>query len=157
MLRRHPFLSPLTMAYLIFVGWVTLNPEPDDPRAFGPLDRLLLFFSRDDRTSWITFDLVEFAANIAMFVPVGVFLVLLFGRRWWWIVTLGGLGLSVGIELIQIVLPSRFPDPRDVFANGMGTLLGALLGLALTAGTAKRLRLTAENAQLRRENEALRG
>ncbi|MET1045000.1 MAG: VanZ family protein [Microbacteriaceae bacterium] len=138
--HRHRILSLVTVAYLVFVGWVTLNPEPDDPRAFGPLDRVLLFFSRDERTAWITFDLVEFTANIALFVPIGVFLLLLFGRRWWWAVTLAGIGLSVGIELIQLGLPNRFPDPRDVLANGTGALLGVLLALAFSAARERSLR-----------------
>ena len=144
MFLRHPILSLVTVAYLGFVGRVTLAPEPYDDRVAGPLDHLLRFFAQDERTSWITFNLVEFLANIAMFVPIGVLLVLIVGRRWWWLVTLAGFGLSSVIELIQIGMPTRVSDPRDVLANSLGALLGALLALALTAGTARRLRLAAE-------------
>lgn len=142
MLRRHPILSLATALYLGFVGWMTLAPEPYDERVSGPLDEVLRFFSRDQRTEWITFDLVEFLANIAMFVPVGMFFLLLAGRRWWWAVTLVGTLISTAIELIQIALPTRFPDPQDVLANGLGTLIGALLVIAFAAITVRVKRLS---------------
>jgi hypothetical protein len=70
MLHRHPVLSLITLAYLAFVGVVTLGPQPLDSSNSGWLLRALGFFSRQNATDWIPYDRVEFTANIGMFVPV---------------------------------------------------------------------------------------
>lgn len=140
-LLRHPFLSFVTMAYLGFVAWMTLTPSPYDEKAAGLLTRALLFFARHESTTWITFDRVEFLANIAMFVPVGVFLVLLFGRKQWWIAVLFGVLMSCGIEIAQLLwLPTRFPDVRDVIANGSGTVIGVIVAEIITWPKAHRIK-----------------
>jgi glycopeptide antibiotics resistance protein len=140
-LLRHPFLSVCTLAYLGFVAWMTLTPAPYDQRAAGLIWRGLNFFSRHQSTEWITFGVVEFLANIAMFVPVGVFLVLLFGRRQWWIAILFGILLSCAIEIAQLLwLPTRFPDVRDVISNGSGTIIGVMIAELITWPKAYRMR-----------------
>ena len=133
MLHRQPVLSSVTLAYLAFVGWVTLGPQPLDRGNNELLLRALGLFSRHDATDWITYGRVEFAANIAMFIPIGVFLLLLFGRRLWWLAIALGLLLTGSIEFTQQFLPTRYPDVRDLVANGGGAVLGVLLGLILTA------------------------
>lgn len=133
MLHRHPFLSVVTLAYLAFVGWVTLGPQPLDSTNNSWLLRALGFFARHDSTDWITYGRVEFAANIAMFIPIGVFLVLLFGRRLWWLAIVIGVGLTCSIEFAQQFLPTRYPDVRDLVANSAGAVLGVGFALVLTA------------------------
>jgi glycopeptide antibiotics resistance protein len=132
MLHRHPILSLITLAYLAFVGWVTLGPQPLDSSNNGWLLRALGFFSRHDATDWITYDRVEFAANIGMFVPIGVLLLLLFGRRLWWFAIVVGIMLTCSIEFTQQFLPTRYPDVRDLLANTGGTIIGVLFALVLT-------------------------
>ncbi|KQX06608.1 MULTISPECIES: VanZ family protein [unclassified Leifsonia] len=140
MLHRHPVLGILTVAYLAFVGWVTLTPQPYDGRTASVLERFLDFFARHDATDWITFDRVEAAANVVMFVPVGLFFVLLFGRRLWFVAIIAGALFSVGIEYFQLeFLPSRVADVRDVLTNTAGTILGVLLGLVLSWPKARRI------------------
>jgi glycopeptide antibiotics resistance protein len=132
MFRRHPVLSILTVLYLAGVAWVTLGPEPYDARTSSVLWRFLDFFGRHEETDWITFDRVEFVANIAMFIPLGVFLVLLFGRRRWWLAILACAVLSCAIELSQgALLPTRVSDLHDVVANSAGGVIGVLLGVVL--------------------------
>jgi glycopeptide antibiotics resistance protein len=132
MFRHHPVLSLLTVLYLAGVAWVTLGPEPYDARTSGVLWRFLDFFGRHESTDWITFDRVEFAANIAMFVPLGVFLVLLLGRRLWWLAIVVCGVLSCAIEVSQgALLPTRVSDLADVVANTSGGVAGVLLGVVL--------------------------
>lgn len=121
------------MLYLAAVGWITLGPQPLDPRAEGLLYRLLRLLHRLPGTGWIDYGVVEFAANVAMFVPAGVFFVLLLGRRLWWLALLGAFTLSASIEFVQLFLPSRVSDPRDLVANTAGAVLGVLLALIATA------------------------
>ena len=87
---------------------------------------------------WIRFDLgitafgsgwIEFAANILMFVPLGLLLTLLFTHPWRGVVL--ALVLSAGAELAQFVIPSRQPSLRDVLANVAGAGIGAAIAWLL--------------------------
>ncbi|WP_213814084.1 VanZ family protein [Glaciihabitans sp. dw_435] len=140
MFLRHPFLSVATLAYLGVVMWVTLGPQPLNSSNSNLLWRFLGFFSRHDATDWITYSRVEFAGNILMFMPVGLFFLLLLGRRQWWLAVLFGVALTLAIEGTQTFLPSRVPDVRDLVANSTGGLLGVLGGLVLTYGKARRIK-----------------
>jgi VanZ family protein len=143
MFLRHPLLSLGTLLYLGAVGWITLGPQPIDERAGGLLWRALRVFARHESTDWITYSRVEFGANIAMFLPIGLFFLLLFGRRLWWLSILFGIGLTVGIEFAQQFIPTRVSDPRDLLANSTGAFVGVMVGLILTAGKARRIRRAA--------------
>jgi hypothetical protein len=132
MLHRHPILGLLTSAYLVFVGWVTLGPQPVSADADGWLWRLLDILGRHELTDWITYPRLEFIANIAMFFPVGLFLLLLLGRRFWLLAIVLSCALTIGIETAQLFIPSRVSDLRDIVANSTGGALGVLVGLLLT-------------------------
>jgi glycopeptide antibiotics resistance protein len=140
MFRRHPLLSALTFGYLALVGWITLGPQPLDTQDQRLLSRILSFFGNHDATKWINYNLVEFSANIAMFVPLGLFFLLLLGRKRAWLAMLLGVTLTVGIETAQIFIAGRVSDPRDVLANSTGTLIGVIAALIITAPAARRAR-----------------
>lgn len=142
MFLRHPILSVATFAYLAVVGWLTLTPQSAN-RHEGLLWQLALYFDRHPATEWITFNLLEFVANVVMFVPFGLFFVLLLGRRRWWLAILLGAALTIGIEFAQQFIPNRVSDPRDILSNSIGATIGSLLALALTAAKARRIRLAA--------------
>ncbi len=132
MLHRHPLLSLVTLAYLGLVGYLTLTPDPLTGSADNLLARVSARLLRYDRFSWATFDRIEFLANIALFVPVGLFVLLLLGTRLWWLSTIMGFVLTVSIELAQRSIPGRVSDERDIVANTLGTLAGVLVGIVLT-------------------------
>jgi len=139
--RRHPILSLLTLAYLGALAWVTLTPSSNSDRAFSLLQRIVREFQSHASTDFLTFTRVEFLANIALFVPMGIFVVLLLGRRLWWAGIIAGILASCWIELAQgIWLADRVSDPRDLVSNGLGTLIGVLLALLVTWPAAARLR-----------------
>jgi glycopeptide antibiotics resistance protein len=140
MFRRHPLLSLATGAYLVVVGWITLGPQPVNSGNGYWLWRALQFFADHESTRWLTYARVEFLANVAMFVPVGIFFLLLLGRRFWFIGILSGVALTLVIEAAQLFIPGRVSDVRDLVANTLGTVVGVLLALALTAAKSKRLR-----------------
>ncbi len=150
MFRRHPLLTVVTFAYLAFVGWVTLSPQlalGDGTDGF--VWSVLSVLDRIPGTRWIDYADVEFAANIAMFFPVGMFFVLLLGRGKWWLAMLLGFALSVAIELAQLfVFTTRVADIRDVTSNTSGAVLGALAVLILTAAKARELKRAARAAQV---------
>lgn len=125
-------LACLSAAYLWAVVRMTLRAAPYGGDLSSALDRLLAWLAERDSTAWITFDRLEFAANVAMFVPFGVFVVLWFGVRGWWLAPVLGAATSVVIEALQwLFLDTRVADPRDVVANTAGAVVGMLLMLLL--------------------------
>ncbi len=132
MLHRHPFLSLATLAYLAFIGWVTLTPGSEAPTSSDLVLRVLARLQRYDELTWLTYHRAEQLANVALFVPVGVFLLLLFGTRLWWLALAAAITLTSLIETAQQAVPGRVSDERDIAANTVGAVVGILLGLVLT-------------------------
>ena len=131
---RRAVLLLLTLVYLAGVAWMTLRPSVYGPGTTELLWRALDLFARHDETSWITFARVEAAANVAMFVPMGMFPALLLPRRFWWVGIVVGFAATVGIEWYQAAYLSatRFSDPQDLVMNTLGAAIGAVfVGLAL--------------------------
>lgn len=132
MLHRHPFLSILTLAYLAFVGWVTLTPGSEAPTQSDLVLRVLARLQGYDHLSWLTYDRAEYLANIALFLPVGLFLLLLFGSRLWWLAVAAAIAMTSCIETVQKSIPGRVSDQHDIAANTMGAVIGVAVGLVLT-------------------------
>jgi hypothetical protein len=63
--------------------------------------------------------------NIALFVPLGIGLRLISGSTG--LACLGGLLVTVGVELAQTVVPGRDPGVSDLVWNGTGAWLGSVL------------------------------
>ena len=132
MFHRHPFLSLLSFAYLGFVGLVTLTPAPSAPIPVGLAARVLEAFHWRGYLLWLDLPRLEFLANVAMFVPIGVFLLLLVGAERWWLALFLPFFLTAFIEAAQRGIPGRVSDPRDVLANTMGGIAGVVLAMILT-------------------------
>jgi VanZ family protein len=132
MFHRHPFLSLVTFAYLGFVGWVTLTPAANAPIPLALAVRILDALHRRGYLETLTMDRLEFLANVGMFVPVGVFLLLLFGTGLFWVAGISSFVLTSAIETIQREIPGRVSDPRDVLANTIGALIGIAIAVVLT-------------------------
>ncbi|MFA6575085.1 MAG: VanZ family protein [Nocardioides sp.] len=132
MLHRHPFLSLLSGGYLVFVGWLTLTPQPIGPDDQQLILRVLDALHRRGYAESVDYDRLEFLANIALFVPIGVFLLLLFGAGQWWLAGIGSFLLTSFIETVQQQIPGRVSDDRDLLANTVGGLIGIAVALVLT-------------------------
>ncbi|MDF2666382.1 MAG: glycopeptide antibiotics resistance protein [Microbacterium sp.] len=125
--RRRALLVAASALYAFAVWWMTLRPRIYDASVGSLLHTVLHAFHSWPPTAWITFDVVEFTANVAMFVPLGILLIA-WGARWWHGI-LTGMVLSAAIETTQLLfLPTRVADVRDVVAN----TLGAAIGVAIT-------------------------
>ena len=79
---------------------------------------------------------IDFVLNIALYMPLGVFGALSSPRsqRPWRgvaIITAGGALLSIAIELAQYFDAARYTAASDVYANVLGTFLGAAASRAL--------------------------
>ncbi len=101
---------------------------------------LLLSDLPSARRSARTYLTVDVLGNIAVFIPLGMALAAAtfparpdgrqarrFRVRWWLRIVITGFLLSLSIELIQLVIPSRATDIDDVILNTLGTAIGAFL------------------------------
>ena len=125
-------LSLLTGGYLAFVAWLTLTPQVDAAGHISVVYRVLDALHRRGYLLSIDDTELEFLANIALFVPVGMFLLLLFGTRLWWVALAASFAMTTFIEIAQRSIPGRVPDERDLMANGLGAVIGVLVALVLT-------------------------
>ena len=140
MIRQHPLLTTATALYLVVVGWVTLGPQPTGLVHAAGVWQLLGLFREHPSLAWIRYSDVEFAGNVAMFAPIGLFFLLLLGRSRWWAALLLGPLLSLGIETAQLFIPGRVSDVRDLVSNSLGAVLGIVAGLVITWPAAVRRR-----------------
>ena len=133
--RRRPVLrvlpNLLLAPYALSIFLITLLPASQAGRVTGIVDLLARWI--DARVPYVeSYALLEFLANVALVVPLGVLLRWGWPRMPWWITTLIGLAMTLTIESVQTLLPSRFPTISDVIANTAGTALGALFVATLS-------------------------
>lgn len=62
--------------------------------------------------------------NVVAFVPIGFFMRCVFIRLKWWHIILLGLGLSMIIEVSQLVLRCGTADIDDIILNTAGCMIG---------------------------------
>ncbi len=142
--------TALWFVYTTYLGWVFFlvwTPNPSLPGT--AISRIVDLFARADMA--LSRSSVEFVLNIVMLIPLSLLGGLLFRRLrvsdW----TAIGFGASVLIEGAQrLALPTRAGSSRDIVANTLGALLGAVvLALAVSVMTQKR---DAQTAEGRRES-----
>ncbi|KQY98519.1 hypothetical protein ASD19_06675 [Microbacterium sp. Root53] len=135
--RSHARMWVTTLLLLVYAGFVslvTLWPDPSDLEFGSIAERVLRVLHRFGVPEWFGFNELEFAANVAMFVPLGFLLGLALPRRAWWLALFLLPGYSGFIEFTQAtVLESRVSTLLDVFANTSGGYIGLLLAMILRA------------------------
>ena len=128
--RARRLLRAGLAGYLVVVALVTLGPQPLDGATLGIVERSVAWLARLGLP--VTYNGVEAAANVALFVPYGVLGGLLARRRRWWVVLVVASATSAAIETAQRALPTRYPTLQDWLLNTLGAALGlALLALVL--------------------------
>jgi glycopeptide antibiotics resistance protein len=111
-------------AFLVF--------QPDASTSNGAVHGLARYVYRLGAPYAQAADVVQWALNVALFVPGAFAAALLWPRVRWWRWVLTGLAVSAAIEALQAAfLPARTPEARDLLANTLGAALGAGLSLAL--------------------------
>ena len=122
-------------AYLVVLALIAYWPTPVDRGVDGQLFGVIHWL-RARGITVITYDRVEFAANVALFVPFGLLLAGLFRRGRRWIAFLLCVAGSAAIEVGQAVfLPGRFASLADVAANSIGGGIGVLVIVIVARAT----------------------
>ncbi|AYF98956.1 VanZ family protein [Protaetiibacter intestinalis] len=124
-------------AYLVAVGFAVWAPNPADGAYAGVLAMPARWLASLGLPFEPSYAVLEFTANIAMFVPFGVLAMTAFRMRVW-STTLAGLATSALIEGVQLFLPTRYSTVSDLVANTAGALVGALLVAAVRRSRTRR-------------------
>jgi glycopeptide antibiotics resistance protein len=136
---RHEAGLALFAVFFIWLMTVTLGPpwRTEGPRNYNFIPFQVVRLSLNDwqynhSVGYFTLNLL---GNIAVFIPVGFFIFLLWEIKPAWCV-LTGLTISLGIECVQYPI-GRWTDIDDLMLNTLGTLIGVLLCLGINALTPK--------------------
>ncbi|GAW71965.1 VanZ family protein [Lentilactobacillus parakefiri] len=138
-LRRLSLYQLITIVsaviYVLVVSYLTLaptsyafvGPQTVSPLMIGSAPINLVPF-------WST--TADFYQNVAMMMPMGVYLGLLLSKFHFRQILVSGLAVSVTIEGLQLILDlavglSRWVDINDVLTNTLGVIIGWLVWKAL--------------------------
>ncbi|ACZ29156.1 VanZ family protein [Xylanimonas cellulosilytica DSM 15894] len=139
----------LRWLFLVYLGAVlslTLWPSLDQTNVPGWAEATVEFLGGlGIRTSVAA---LEAGSNLVMFLPFGVFGVLLLAparRRWSLltvalVVTAAAFAFSGTIETVQLAIPGRVSTLQDVALNGAGGFLGAVVAADVVARIERRRR-----------------
>lgn len=118
----------LLVPYAIAMALIVWLPASIAGRVTGIAFRLARYASEYFGIALSTsYTVFEFLANIALFIPFGLLLAAAWPRTNPWIVILIGYATSATIELVQTLLPSRYPTLSDVVANSLGAIIGCVV------------------------------
>ena len=110
-----------THPYAVALTAIALWPVPVDSGVRGILEVI------SAAIPWLGYDVIEFSANVLLFVPLGILLAIVMPKRRWLVIAIA-LAVSALIEWLQaLFLHERTSSTRDVVAN----VAGAVLGLAV--------------------------
>ncbi|MFE8884416.1 VanZ family protein [Pseudarthrobacter enclensis] len=127
-LRNRELWRWLFAAMLLPLALIAFWPTPVDRPVQGLLADTLTYLHRHGIPRWFSYQFVEAAANVLLFIPVGFVSAFSFPHKRWW--QIGALGLLVSgcIELGQLLfLHDRFASPTDIVTNTSGAVIGGLL------------------------------
>jgi VanZ family protein len=132
---RRSVTRGLAVVSLLAIVVATVTPREWPPQRDGWGD-LVLAAGHDTlgrldvlRTEPTSLASILIVLNVALFVPLGAFAVLGWGRPW--AVLLVALAVSVSIETIQFLALSRIASTDDVILNVGGAVVGACLGSSI--------------------------
>ncbi|MEA3550218.1 VanZ family protein [Pseudarthrobacter sp. C1] len=132
---------------LVPLALVAFWPTPVDKPVAGTLAGILNFLHRHGIPAWFNYQFVEAAANVVLFVPLGLVASVGFTQKPWWQIGLFGLMVSACMELGQLMfLHNRFSSLQDLVTNTSGAVIGALLA-AVTLKRLEARRLPAADLQ----------
>ena len=131
-------------AYLLVLAVVVFLPAAEADRFTGVVGWLALQVGRLGVPVDSAYLVLEFTANVVLFLPFGLLAAMAYPRLRPVAVVVLGSASSVVIELVQLTIPSRYATVSDVIANTIGAALGWLIFAAVSRGTARSAQSSAE-------------
>lgn len=134
---HHELCLILFVAYIAFMLSITLNLDRVwiSTICFRSAPVFTYFSGGINFTIWngidTLWDKIMLIGNIIMFLPMGIFIPMLWFKITWLNTWLSGTLFSLGIECAQYILGRTF-DVNDLLMNAIGTILGWLLLVLIT-------------------------
>lgn len=148
---RRAIIAFLAIGYGAFLAFVVFWPSPIDKPVAAQLSKAIALMHRHGVPAFVDYGFIEFTANIALFIPVGLLFGLMIPLRWWPVALVLGPLLSAGIEFAQgMLLSERYSSMYDVIANSIGATIGVMAAVLLRAA------VRARDEQVIARHEALR-
>ena len=133
MLIRRTKLVLLAI-YLTVLTLASLWPTPVDGGGFiwYLTSQVLQFTQGISWLNWLQYNQLEAIANALLYLPLGVFLVVLLPKlRIWWLLPIPVL-VSVLAEVSQrFFLPARYSTLDDVYHNALGGVIGVVISVSI--------------------------
>lgn len=141
----HRISLCLIAAYLVALVLIVFWPTPVDRPAAGSLGTFIAWMHSHGVPRFIGYGTIEFSANIALFVPMGIIASVWTKRAWAGLLV--GFVASVAIETGQaLFLAQRFASGLDVLANTLGAGIGAVLYILAHRHQSRRIAPRAEDS-----------
>ncbi|CAN5332489.1 hypothetical protein BH09ACT10_BH09ACT10_23840 [soil metagenome] len=128
MSRRTLILGTAGIIYFVALTLIGMWPTPVDHSFSSTIFDVTVWLRRQGAPQWISYNFIEFIANVLLFIPLG-----LLGDAWLrhrrpWRIVAFGVCLSIAIEIAQwLARPERFATLADVIANTLGAALGVII------------------------------
>jgi len=118
-------------AYLVVLALIVFLPAREAGRLTGVVGWLALQVGKLGIPVDPAYVVLEFTANILLFLPFGLLATVAYPRLRPVLVIAIGFASSVVIELVQLAIPSRYATVSDVIANTVGAAIGCLAAVAM--------------------------
>ena len=131
---RKPLALIALVSYLIVLITTSLWPKPVDGEGLlATITReVLRFTSSYDSLKWIQYNQLEAIANVLLYVPLGIFLVMFWPKAKIWLLALIPALISLLVEGSQrLFLPDRYATLNDVISNALGGVLGIVIAASI--------------------------
>jgi len=131
---RKPLALIALMSYLVLLITVSLWPKPVDSEGLvaAATREVLRFTSTIDLLKWVQYNQLEAIANVLLYFPLGVFLVLFWPNAKIWTLCLMPALVSLLAEGFQnLFLSDRYATVNDVFYNALGGVLGIIISVSI--------------------------
>lgn len=120
--------------YLIVLFLVSVWPKPIEGQGFlvDITNQILLFSNSVTWLLWLKYDQLEALANVFLYVPLGVLLVVISDKTELWLLCFAPIVVSLLAEGSQrLFLPDRTATANDVFLNSLGGILGLFIAASI--------------------------
>jgi len=131
---RKPLALIALVSYLIVLITTSLWPKPVDGEGLlATITReVLRFTSSFDSLKWIQYNQLEAIANVLLYVPLGIFLVMFWPKAKIWLLALIPALISLLAEGSQrLFLPDRYATLNDVLSNALGGVIGIVIAASI--------------------------
>ena len=124
----------LLVIYLIVLVLASLWPTPVDGGGFVwyLTSQVLQFTQGISWLNWLQYNQLEAIANALLYLPLGVFLVVLLPKlRIWWLLPIPVLVSALAEASQRFFLPARYSTLDDVYHNALGGVIGVVISVSI--------------------------